>query len=353
MNRTSASCRSWADAEPAIPAAARAIARVSRISLWIIAIRRPPIAGSIRVARCAAYTEPAVIARVAASNESRGSSGLIVEIAVSDCRRPTSRLHYAWNARFALTLLRWPSRITGRQTVKLEPTYEEMLLRSLRQFSAFSSCCRLGGPRRPETPAPPPACQDWLKTPTLSIMTGFIYEPLKPYTIQQWMENLGNKFDAHQWVKDFKEAGASHLVFYDKWIDGLVFHDTKTTGFKTKRDFVRELAAACQRGGLPLVIYFNAVSDGNPEFDRWALLDRQGKPIVFCPQWPTRYQTLHSPFRQKAVEQVREISATTARSTASGTTSSPSGSTRPARGSPRAIRRCSASRSTRHRGPAG
>lgn len=147
----------------------------------------------------------------------------------------------------------------------------------------------------------------WHKAPTVSIMTGFIYEPLKPYTIRQWMENLGNKFDADQWVKDFKEAGANHLVFYDKWIDGLVFHDTKTTNFKTRRDFLRELAAACQRGELPLVLYFNAVSDGNPEFDPWSLLDKQGNPIVFGAQWPTRYQTLHSPFRAKCLEQVREI----------------------------------------------
>ena len=28
----------------------------------------------------------------------------------------------------------------------------------------------------------------WHKAPTLSVMTGFIYEPLKPFTIQQWME---------------------------------------------------------------------------------------------------------------------------------------------------------------------
>ena len=155
---------------------------------------------------------------------------------------------------------------------------------------------------------PAPAARPcWHKAPTVSVMTGFIYEPLKPYTIQQWMENLGNKFDADQWVKDFKAAGASHLVFYDKWIDGLVFHDTKTTGFKTRRDFLRELAAACQRGGLPLVLYFNAVSDGNPEFDQWSLLDTQGKPIVFGDRWPTRYQTLHSPFRAKCLEQVREI----------------------------------------------
>ena len=146
-----------------------------------------------------------------------------------------------------------------------------------------------------------------MKSPTVSVMTGFIYEPLKPYSIQQWMKNLGNRFDADQWVKDFKAAGAGHLVFYDKWIDGLVFHDTKTTKFKTDRDFVRELAAACRRGRLPLVLYFNAVSDGNPEFSEWATRDKRGRPIVFSRRWPTPYQTLHSPFRKKAVEQVREL----------------------------------------------
>ena len=70
---------------------------------------------------------------------------------------------------------------------------------------------------------------------------------------------LGDDFDADQWVKDFKEAGAQHLAFYDKWIDGLVFHDTKTTNFKTKRDFVGELAAACQRAKLPLIISCSAI----------------------------------------------------------------------------------------------
>lgn len=151
------------------------------------------------------------------------------------------------------------------------------------------------------------AREGWLKRPAVSVMTGFIYEPLSPYTLETWKENLGSRFGADQWVKGFQDAGATHLVFYDKWIDGLVFHDTKTTEFQTDRDFLRELAAACQRADLPLVIYFNAVSDGNPEFDEWATLDKQGDPIVFSRRWPTRYQTRHSPFRSKAVEQVREL----------------------------------------------
>jgi hypothetical protein len=146
-----------------------------------------------------------------------------------------------------------------------------------------------------------------MRSPSVTLMTGFIYEPLKPYTIEKWQEGLGSRFDADDWVRQFQEVGAGYVIFYDKWIDGLVFHDTKTTGFKTKRDFVAELTAACQRRGLKLVFYFNAISDGNPEFDAWATQDRQGKPIVFAPLWPTRYQTLHSPFRDKALAQAREL----------------------------------------------
>ncbi len=149
--------------------------------------------------------------------------------------------------------------------------------------------------------------ESWYRSPTLAVMTGYIYEPLKSYTIREWEKGLGNKMDADRWVADFKEAGATYLIFYDKWIDGFVFHDTKTTNFKTKRDFVREVADACHRGGLKLVFYYNALNDGNPEFHEWALRDRQGNPIVFSPGWPTRYQTLHSPFRKFSVEQFREL----------------------------------------------
>jgi len=145
------------------------------------------------------------------------------------------------------------------------------------------------------------------RSPKLAVMTGFIYEPLSPYTLKQWAEGLGNRFDADRWVGDFREAGASYLIFYDKWIDGFVFHDTKTTGFKTKRDFVGELAGACERRKLPLVLYFNAMTDGNPEFDKWSLIDRRGRALVFSPRWPTRVQTLHSPFREVSIRQVREL----------------------------------------------
>ncbi len=147
----------------------------------------------------------------------------------------------------------------------------------------------------------------WQKPPALGIMTGFIKDPQGPLTQLVWRRNLGSQFDADQWVADFKAAGASYLIFYDKWIDGLVFHDTQTTSYKTKRDFVKEIAAACQKGGLPLVLYFNAHIDGNPEFRQWAVRNPNNWFILFSEKWPFEAQSLHSPFRSKAVGQVREL----------------------------------------------
>jgi len=157
-----------------------------------------------------------------------------------------------------------------------------------------------------EAPAADPP-KAWFRPPKLAIMTGFIKEPLKPFSIEQWNKGLGNRLDADRWVTEFKQSGASYLIFYDKWIDGLVFHDTKTTAFRTHRDLVRQVADACHRANLPLVFYFNAISDGNPEFDPWCVRGRDGVPLVFAPMWPTRVQTLHSPFRRVSVEQVREL----------------------------------------------
>ena len=147
----------------------------------------------------------------------------------------------------------------------------------------------------------------WYKAPSLGIMTGFIKDPQGPLTQLVWRRNLGSQFNAEQWVRDFKAAGASYVIFYDKWIDGLVLHDTKTTSYKTKRDFVKEIAAACQKGGLKLILYTNAHIDGNPEFRKWAVRNPSNWFILFSEKWPFESQSLHSPFRAKAVEQMREL----------------------------------------------
>jgi len=149
--------------------------------------------------------------------------------------------------------------------------------------------------------------RSWYTAPTLGIRTGFIKDPQGPLTLLVWREGLGSQFDADRWVRDFKDAGASYLVFCDKWLDGLVNHDTKTTPYKTRRDFVRDIAAACQRGGLRLVLYTNAQIDGNPDFRRWAVRSPRNWFYLYSEEWPFESQSLHSPFRRIAVDQAREL----------------------------------------------
>jgi alpha-L-fucosidase len=139
-------------------------------------------------------------------------------------------------------------------------------------------------------------------------MIGFIKDPQhKNYTVSEWAEGIGQNFDAAQVAERCKRAGVAQIIWYDKWIDGLVFHKTKTTNYHTKRDFLAELAPECRKRGIKLVIYFNAYYDGNPEFATWACLDQRGRPIPYAPQWPENLLSMYSPFREKVLEQIREL----------------------------------------------
>ena len=150
--------------------------------------------------------------------------------------------------------------------------------------------------------------QSWYKPPLLSVMTGFIYYPKSDYSIKEWDKNLGKDFNAELFVKELKDANVDYLIFYDKWIDGFVFHDTKTTKFKTTRDYFKEISKACDDHGVKLVVYYNAVSDGNPEFEKGFARDYYGNIFPFSSFWPTDRSTLHnSEFRKNSLEQLKEI----------------------------------------------
>ena len=92
---------------------------------------------------------------------------------------------------------------------RIKKTVVEVLM-----ISAVCSLCAMAeagdrpGAKQAET-------THWYSSPTLGVMTGFIKEPLKPYTIQEWEKGLGNKMNADRWATDFKEAGATYLIFYD------------------------------------------------------------------------------------------------------------------------------------------
>lgn len=149
---------------------------------------------------------------------------------------------------------------------------------------------------------------EWYRPPKLSVMMGFIKDPEhKQFTVREWSKGIGAKFDAAAFVERAHRDGVTEIIWYDKWIDGLVFRKTKTTSYTTERDFLADLAPQCRTHGIKLVIYFNTFYDGNPEFAQWAARDQTGKPIPFSPSWPENLLSIYSPFRDKALEQIREL----------------------------------------------
>ncbi|MHC4476497.1 MAG: alpha-L-fucosidase [Planctomycetota bacterium] len=69
-------------------------------------------------------------------------------------------------------------------------------------------------------------------------------------------------FDADEWVAMAKAAGMKYLVFTTKHHDGFSMFDSALTDYKItnspfKRDIVKELADACQQGGLKLGFYYS------------------------------------------------------------------------------------------------
>ena len=149
---------------------------------------------------------------------------------------------------------------------------------------------------------------DYYRPPQLTLMAGFIKDPQhKGFTVAQWAEGIGQNFDARQLVERCRRAGVVEIIWYDKWIDGLVFRPTKTTSYHTKKNFLAELAPECRRARIKLVIYFNTFFDDNPEFAQWACTDQRGRPIPFSTFWPSNMLSMYSPYREKVLEQIREL----------------------------------------------
>ena len=79
------------------------------------------------------------------------------------------------------------------------------------------------------------------------------------------------RFKADEWVAVAKAAGMKYIVLTTKHHDGFCLWDTKQTDYnimKTpfKRDVVKELAAACKKGGLAFGAYYSTCDWHHPDF---------------------------------------------------------------------------------------
>jgi hypothetical protein len=163
------------------------------------------------------------------------------------------------------------------------------------------------------------------RPPQLFVMTGFIanttngtwgtdfvgsgdWTPDKQRAaLVEWNKGLGKDYDPDAELLKFKQSGATGIIFYDKWHDGNVPHDTKLTGYKTERDLVGPTIRAARKHGLKIVVYYSVGLDSNPDprFQDWVCRDAQGHPMGMA--FPTDWMSFHSPYRQYVIGHLVEI----------------------------------------------
>jgi hypothetical protein len=165
----------------------------------------------------------------------------------------------------------------------------------------------------------------WYHPPQLFVMTGFIANTTsgtwgpdfigtgvwthekQQADLARWNKGLGSQYDADKTLRAFKEAGATGVIFYDKWHDGIVPHATRLTSFRTERDLVGDTIKAARKHGLKIVVYYSVGFDYNPDpkFQDWLCRDASGKPMGA--PFPADRMSFHSPYRQYVIDHLVEI----------------------------------------------
>ena len=81
-----------------------------------------------------------------------------------------------------------------------------------------------------------------------------------------------SKFDAEEWVKAFKAAGARYVTFTTRHHDGFSMFKTSANNYNIvdgtpfHRDVLKELADACQKYGIKLHLYYSHVDWSRPDY---------------------------------------------------------------------------------------
>ena len=84
-----------------------------------------------------------------------------------------------------------------------------------------------------------------------------------------------SKFDAREWVRTFKAAGAKYITITSRHHDGFSMFGTKASPYNIvdatpfKRDVLKELAEACAEEGLTLNFYYSHLDWGRNDY--WPL----------------------------------------------------------------------------------
>jgi alpha-L-fucosidase len=111
------------------------------------------------------------------------------------------------------------------------------------------------------------------------------------------------RFDADAWVRLARDAGMRYIVITSKHHDGFALFGSKASPYDvvdatpSRRDVLKELAAACARAGMPLGFYYSQAQD-------WHDPNGAGNDWDFGPDDRKDFDRY---LREKALPQVREL----------------------------------------------
>lgn len=93
-----------------------------------------------------------------------------------------------------------------------------------------------------------------------------------------------SKFNADEWVKTFREAGARYITFTTRHHDGFSMFKTEQSDYNIVdgtpygKDVLRSLADACDREGLSLHLYYSHLDWGRPDYPLGRTGRKLGRP---------------------------------------------------------------------------
>lgn len=108
-----------------------------------------------------------------------------------------------------------------------------------------------------------------------------------------------SKFNAADWVKTFKEAGAEYICFTTRHHDGFSMWGTKHSDYNIvdatpfKRDILREIADECHKQGVRLHLYYSHIDWTRPDYPSGRTGLKTGRDSTLV-DWPGYYKFMNA-----------------------------------------------------------
>lgn len=109
-----------------------------------------------------------------------------------------------------------------------------------------------------------------------------------------------HRFDAREWVRAIKNAGARYICFTSRHHDGFSMWDTKQSDYNIvkatpfKRDVVKELAEACHAEGIRLHLYYSHIDWMRDDYPMGRTGRHCGKDTASVGDWPGYYRFMNN-----------------------------------------------------------